>query len=123
MGSPRSLHAPEGPTPGVLCHGRRDLLAAIFFGGRRRRVFRRLAALSGAGPGDGVLDVGCGTGYFPRVMAEAVGQGGTALGVDPPKEAVAAVRRRTRLVHCGFSEGTAEALEAPDGAYDVAVRA
>lgn len=36
------------------------------------RVFTRLAALIGVRPGDEVLDVGCGTGTFTRVMAEAV---------------------------------------------------
>jgi ubiquinone/menaquinone biosynthesis C-methylase UbiE len=110
-------------TPGKLIrHGRSyDLLATICFGGRRRRVFTRLTALSGARPGDRVLDVGCGTGYFTRVMAEAVTPGGTARGVDPSREVIARARRRTRLANCTFSDGIAEALDAPDGSYDVVV--
>lgn len=113
----------DAGTPGMLIgHGRSyDVLHHIFFGGRRRRAFTRLAALSGVRPGNRVLDVGCGTGYFTRVMAEAVTPGGTALGVDPSREVIARARRLTRLANCAFSEGIAEALDAPDGSYDVVV--
>jgi len=55
-----------------------------------------------------VLDVGCGTGYFTRVMAQAVMPAGTARGVDPSSEVIARARRRTRQANCTFSEGTAE---------------
>jgi ubiquinone/menaquinone biosynthesis C-methylase UbiE len=103
-------------------HGRSyDIYATVFFGGRRNRVFNRLAAESGARPGDRVLDVGCGTGYFTRLMAQAVAPGGTAHGVDPSSDAITEARRVTRLDNCTFGEGVAEALGAPDGAYDVVV--
>lgn len=35
-------------------------------GGQRRRVYARITALSGAHPGDRILDVGCGGGYLAR---------------------------------------------------------
>jgi len=110
-------------TPGMLRgQGRSyDVLHHLFFGGRRRRVFRRLTDLSGVRPGDRVLDVGCGTGFFTRVMAEAVTPGGTALGMDPSREAISRAKRLTRLANCTFSKGMAEALDAPDGSYDVVV--
>jgi ubiquinone/menaquinone biosynthesis C-methylase UbiE len=109
-------------TPGKLVgHGRYEIFAAVFFGGRRRRVFARLAAASGARPGDRVLDVGCGSGYFTRVMAKAVAPAGTAQGVDPSGEAITRARSLTRLANCTFSDGVAEALDAPDGSYDVVV--
>ncbi|HEV8683080.1 MAG TPA: methyltransferase domain-containing protein, partial [Actinomycetota bacterium] len=81
------------------------MLHHVFFGGRRCRVFTRLAALSGVRPGDEVLDVGCGTGTFTRVMAEAVTSGGTVLGVDRSREVIARARRLTRFANCTFSEG------------------
>jgi ubiquinone/menaquinone biosynthesis C-methylase UbiE len=68
-----------------------------------------------------VLDVGCGTGYFTRVMAEAVVPGGSAHGVDSSGEAITHARRVTRLANCTFSDGIAEALDAPDGSYDLVV--
>jgi ubiquinone/menaquinone biosynthesis C-methylase UbiE len=98
-----------------------DIYAAVFFGGRRRRVFGRLAAQSGARPEHRVLDVGCGTGYFTRMMAQAVAPGGTAHGVDPSVEAISHAKRTTRLDNCTFATGVAEALDAPDGSYDIVV--
>jgi predicted methyltransferase len=77
------------------------------------RVFTGPAAASGARPPDRVLDVGCGTGYFTRVMTEAVAPGGTAHGVDPSDAAIAYARGLTRLVNRTFSDGIAEASPRP----------
>jgi ubiquinone/menaquinone biosynthesis C-methylase UbiE len=44
-----------------------------------RRIARLLMGLA---PGDGVLDVACGTGNFTRDFARAVGQDGLAVGLD-----------------------------------------
>jgi ubiquinone/menaquinone biosynthesis C-methylase UbiE len=105
-----------------IAHARgHDLFGAIFLGRRRRRTFTRLAAESGARLGAAVLDVGCGSGYLTRVMAAAVGPDGTARGVDPSDAAISYARRCTRLANCTFSDGIAEALDAPDGSYDVVV--
>lgn len=104
---------PLSPLAGALHH--------LLLGGRRRRLFGRLVAASAARPGDRVLDVGCGTGPFTRAMATAVSPNGTALGIDASAEAIGTARRRTRLVNCHFAEGSAEAINAPDGAYDVVV--
>jgi ubiquinone/menaquinone biosynthesis C-methylase UbiE len=68
-----------------------------------------------------VLDIGCGTGHFTRVMAEAVAPDGSVQGVDPSGEAITRARRLNGLPNCTFSTGVAEALDAPDGTYDVVV--
>jgi len=83
--------------------------------------FARTWSTGSSGPGDRVLDVGCGTGYFTRMMAEAVTFAGPAMGVDPSREAIARARRLTRVANCAFSEGIAQALDAPDGSFDVVV--
>jgi ubiquinone/menaquinone biosynthesis C-methylase UbiE len=98
-----------------------DALAAVFFGGRRRRVYTELTNRSGARPGDRVLDVGCGDGYFTRIMARTVGAAGAAAGVDPSPEAIARARKITRATNCTFSEGVAEHLDASGDSYDVVV--
>jgi len=43
------------------------------------------------------------------------------MGVDPSREAIARARRLTRVANRAFSEGVAQALDAPDGSYDVVV--
>jgi ubiquinone/menaquinone biosynthesis C-methylase UbiE len=47
--------------------------------GEEKRIARLLLALS---PGDGVLDVGCGTGNFTRDFARSVGPDGLVVGLD-----------------------------------------
>lgn len=102
-------------------HSSHDVLQAFVYGGRRRHVFARLVALSGAHPGDRVLDVGCGAGYFTRLLAEAVAPRGTAHGVDVDSEVIVQARHRVGLSNCTFSVGDATSIDAPDGSYDVVV--
>ncbi|GAA1227213.1 hypothetical protein GCM10009665_17150 [Kitasatospora nipponensis] len=121
----RFLHgSPDHRTAGAtITHGRAyEVLSATFFLGRRRAVFTRLAQLSGARPGDRVLDVGCGTGYLTRAMAHQVTATGSVLGVDPSADVVAHARRLAAgLTHCTFADGIAEDLDAADGHYDAVV--
>ncbi len=116
----RFVHgATDTGTPVHVGHGSYDRFANLLFAGRRKHVFTRLTALAGVCPGDRVLDVGCGTGYFTRMLADAAVSGGSATGVDPSRETIAQARRLSRLANCTFSEGTAEALDAADDSYDV----
>jgi ubiquinone/menaquinone biosynthesis C-methylase UbiE len=98
-----------------------EVLISVFFGGRRKAVYRELATLSDAHPGDRVLDLGCGSGYLSRIMVRATGPDGSVLGVDPSQEAIESARRLTRVSNCTFSVGTAAGLADPDNAYDVVV--
>ncbi|WP_405639426.1 class I SAM-dependent methyltransferase [Streptomyces sp. NBC_00019] len=114
---------PHPDTEGVtIAHPRGyELCGAVCFGGLRPWAYSRLARLSGARPGDRVLDVGCGTGYLTRRMAKAVGPTGAALGIDPATEVVEYARGRTREAHCSYETGVGEALSAADGSFDVVV--
>lgn len=127
MSDMASLHhgkGGQGTARAHMGHARRHgLLAEVFFAGRRRRVYTELAILSGAQPGGCVLDVGCGDGYFTRVMAERVGPNGTAHGVDISPEAIKSAARLSRQANCSFSVGTAESLDPPEGSFDVVVSA
>jgi SAM-dependent methyltransferase len=46
-----------------------DLSAALLFGGTRRRTYLQLLLAGGVQPGDRVLDIGCGPGFFARMLA------------------------------------------------------
>ncbi|MHC3470108.1 class I SAM-dependent methyltransferase [Streptomyces sp. 7R007] len=113
-------------TPGVTITTPRayELFGDVCFAGRRHRAFTRLAELSGAAPGDRVLDVGCGTGYLTRHMAARVGPDGTVTGVDPSGPVLDYARRRAPRpgsAPCIYQEGTAESLDLPDASFDTVV--
>ena len=95
------------------------LVTGVAFGGRRGRVYRRIAGLSGAAPGDRVLDVGCSSGYLARFLAAAAGPTGSVTGLDPSEAAIAHARRRAPA-GAAFVTGVAQDLSAfPDGSFDV----
>src|SRR5215204_4073367 len=84
----RSAHA--APTRGHTLGSPRlyDAFVALFMLGRRQATYQALVAAAGVQPGQRVLDVGCGTGYFARLLAGAVGPSGQVVGVDPSVEMV-----------------------------------
>jgi ubiquinone/menaquinone biosynthesis C-methylase UbiE len=117
---------PRTDTPGVTIATPRayELCGDVCFVGRRNRAFTHLAALSGAEPGDRVLDVGCGTGYLSRRMAERVGPDGEVTGVDPSSPVLEYARRKTPRPGSApvvYREGIAEALDLPDASCDTVV--
>jgi ubiquinone/menaquinone biosynthesis C-methylase UbiE len=117
-------HGHEGTGPhehaGELIRRARryELVAGFGFLGRRRRVYDGLVALSGARPGDRVLDVGCGTGYLTRRAARAVAPEGRAVGIDP-SQAVIDYAAAHAPAGCTFATATAQALPYPDASFDV----
>jgi ubiquinone/menaquinone biosynthesis C-methylase UbiE len=99
-----------------------DLSAELLFAGRRRRSYQRLITAGGIRRGDRALDIGCGPGYFARMLAEAVGPEGTVVGVDAAPEMIEYANGKARgLSNCRFQSGTAESLAFPDAAFDVVV--
>jgi ubiquinone/menaquinone biosynthesis C-methylase UbiE len=106
---------------GILLTPRRyNVMLAVVFGGRRRALDARLAAASGAGPGDRVLDVGCGPGHLARRLAGIVGPRGHVLGIDASAPMIAyATARRRRPATCEFRVALGQELPLPDASIDV----
>ena len=86
---------------------------------RRRRLVR--AAL-GAAPGERILDVGCGPGFYCAELLGEVGPGGSVVGVDSSAQMLAlAARRCEGRANTQFREGDATRLPVEDGSFDGAV--
>jgi ubiquinone/menaquinone biosynthesis C-methylase UbiE len=99
-----------------------DTLANVFFFGRRRATFQALIAAVGVQPGQRVLDVGCATGYFARLLCLSVGRDGLIVGIDPSPAMISYASRQTgRASNCQFQVGRVEALEFPAEHFDVVV--
>jgi ubiquinone/menaquinone biosynthesis C-methylase UbiE len=86
---------------------------------RRRGIVR--AAL-GARPGDRILDVGCGPGFYCAELLEQVGSDGSVVGVDSSPAMLALAARRCQG-HDNVSFHEADALSVPveDRGFDGAV--
>jgi ubiquinone/menaquinone biosynthesis C-methylase UbiE len=112
----KSRSAPQGTT--IERIWTYELTSVIAFRGRRRTVYGRVVALSGARPGDRVLDIGCNAGYLARLLAATVTPGGQVTGVDPSGPAIAHATRRAPA-NASFAVGTAQDLGWPDGSFDV----
>jgi SAM-dependent methyltransferase len=77
--------------------------------------------LLGLGPGDVVLDVGCGPGNFTREFARAVGDGGLAVGIDASSTMLTrgvSELEATRLANLALIRGDATQLPFQDGVFD-----
>ncbi len=102
--------------------GAYDAFVTLFFHARRRATFQALTDAAGVHPGQRVLDVGCGTGYFARLLAERVGSDGLVVGVDASREMIGyATHKARRLKNCQFQLGTSESLTVPSERFDVVV--
>ena len=95
-----------------------ELVSQLAFGGRRGRVYQRIVALSGVGPGDCVLEVGSSSGYLARKLAAAAGPAGHVTAVDPSQPAIEHARRRGPAA-ITFITGVAQDLDLPDSSFDV----
>jgi ubiquinone/menaquinone biosynthesis C-methylase UbiE len=74
------------------------LIAPVMESRLRRRFFDPVRALKAAGiqPGQDILEVGCGTGYFTLPAAELVGEKGRVYAVDPHPSATEQVANKVR---------------------------
>jgi len=86
---------------------------------RRRELVR--AAL-GARPGDRIVDVGCGPGFYVTELLEAVGREGSVVGVDSSADMLAvAAKRAAGHDNVEFHEADATSLPVPDASFERAV--
>ncbi len=86
---------------------------------RRRRLVR--AAL-GASPGERILDVGCGPGFFCTELLDEVGPDGMIIGLDTSPQMLALAARRCQgHGNVEFHEADATALPVPDASADAAL--
>jgi SAM-dependent methyltransferase len=77
-----------------------------------------VTAIAPPAPGDSVLEVGCGVGASTVALGRVVGQLGTVIGIDP-SPALVAVADRAAEGPVRFQVGSIEALEFPDGEFDL----
>jgi SAM-dependent methyltransferase len=78
-----------------------------------------LIAHAALGPGESVLDVGCGTGVATRAAKAVVGADGTVVGIDVNRYMLDVARTLAHDV--AFREGDARALPVRDHSFDVAL--
>ncbi len=78
--------------------------------------FRLLERMLAPRPGETLLDIGCGTGYFTRRFASDAGL--LAIGLDPDGEWLACARERSGG-RPNFIKGRAEALPFPERGFDL----
>ena len=79
------------------------------------RIALELLAL---GPGDTVLDVGCGPGNFTREFARAVAPDGLAVGLDASRPMLERAVVETTAADVAYVRGDAAALPFGDGSFD-----
>jgi ubiquinone/menaquinone biosynthesis C-methylase UbiE len=104
-----------------------DERAASYESGRHGQLHKAISdrvvdlALSRAPAPRRVLDVGCGTGYVLRQLADRLSEAAEFLGVDAAPNMIEVARSASADDRLTFVLGTAERLPADDGAYDLVV--
>lgn len=106
-------------TRGVLVDGRVglvDLLENLMSLGHRRAILSASLAAAELQPGESLADIGCGTGEL-AMMAERLGEGRQAIGLDATPGMIAQARLRAAAIgsRARFEIGIAETLPMATG--------
>ena len=97
-------------------------LEALYRTGDARRRRRLVRAALGAAPGERILDVGCGSGFYCAELLEEVGRDGSIFGVDSsPQMLGLAAKRCEGRDNVAFAEADATALPVEDAGFDAAL--
>ncbi len=94
--TPRSGTLPEPQVRAMFDRiaGFYDLMNSVMTAGLHHRWRARAADLAALAPGDGALDVACGTGDLAIELARRVGTGGEVIGSDFSEEMLARARAK-----------------------------
>ena len=95
-----------------------DRMNRLMSGGMDGAWRRRAVRAAGAGPGDAVLDVCCGTGDLALELRRAVGPSGRVVGLDFSPQMLAVARAKSSGVE--WIEGDALALPFADDTFAAA---
>jgi ubiquinone/menaquinone biosynthesis C-methylase UbiE len=104
-----------------------DARAEGYEGGWLGRLHQQIAdrtadlALSAVPAPQRILDVGCGTGYLLRQLADRCPDAAELTGVDPAPAMIAAARAAAADDRWQWLEGTVEELPFPEGSFDLVV--
>jgi len=120
------MEIPSIPTRGrTLDHAAAvyDLLEPLFLLGKQAEYDRHIIRLLNPGPGEQILDLGCGTGLLcERIAARLDPQsGGLAVGIDAAGKMVRVARKKRAGACCRFEAMAAEALDFEDRSFDAVV--
>ncbi|MBW8744623.1 MAG: methyltransferase domain-containing protein [Sphingomonas sp.] len=98
-----------------------DLLLRLVWGRDEDRYRAHVLELAQIGPGQSVLDVGCGTGTLAIAAKRRVGPGGRVTGVDASGDMLARARRKAARQgpDIAFVQGTAQDLPFAPASFDV----
>lgn len=114
-------HPPLGP--GLTLHAPLfyDFTVGLLTLGRERAFREKLLRFVELGPGEIVLDVGCGTGSLAIAAKRQVGPAGTVFGVDASADMLARAQRKAQRggLEIIFKQATAQQLPFPDAHADV----
>jgi ubiquinone/menaquinone biosynthesis C-methylase UbiE len=102
------------------------LMALVMESRLRRRFFDPVRALKAAGiqPGQDVLEVGCGTGFFTITAAKLVGEEGRVYAIDPHPSAIEQVAQKvqdTGLTNVTLIRADATEAGLASGSIDLAL--
>jgi ubiquinone/menaquinone biosynthesis C-methylase UbiE len=98
-----------------------DATVNIMTLGQARRLRMLTVDQAQLKPGESILDVGCGTGAVTIPAKTKVGNQGSAAGIDPAPEMIAAARRKAQQarLEIDFRVGVIESLPFQDQTFDV----